>query len=154
MVKAQRRKQQKAFGLCVYEKIKMQNRQQGLEQSYVGATLNQILPSLAQSEDSIKLCLIASDMVLNNKEVANFYQHGSRLMQHYDVLAGKIEKAYPDLKNIDLTGVKFYSTYLPDEKTDKIAKASRDFWMKWFTSKNATIEFLPNLKEPRLTVQQ
>lgn len=154
MVKAQRRKQQRAFGGCVYEKVKMQNIQQGLEQSFVGATLQQILPPLARSDDSLKICLFASDMVLNNKNVVNFYRYGSQLMENYSSIADKIEKAYPALKDIDLNGVKFYAAYLPNKKTDKIAKATRLFWTKWFASKNASIEFLPNLVEPRLAAQQ
>lgn len=154
MVKAQRRKQQTAFGVCVYEKIKTQNVQQGLKQSFIGAALSQMLPPLAASSDSVKVLLIVSDMVFNEKEVANFYGYGDRLMQNYDSVVRKIEAAYPALKDIDLSGLRCYVAYLPNDDTDKVAKISREFWTKWFTSKNGRIEFLPNLPEPNPTVSK
>ena len=122
-----------------------QSQQKDLPQSFFGASLSQILPKLGKSTDSVRVLLIASDMILNNKRLVNFYRYGDKLMDNYALIVKKIENAYPELKEIDLTGIQIYAVYLPNEKTDKLAKATRDFWRKWFTSKGATTEFLPNL---------
>ena len=154
ITRAQRKKMQRAFAACVYDRFTIQNQhpEDGLDHSFVGAALNQVLPKIAQSKDSIKIVFTASDMIINSR-VVNFYKYGHKLIQSYDVIVKKLEKAYPDLKNIDLEGVQLYATYLPDEKTDRLAEATRAFWTRWVESKNGQIEFLSNLPKVRLATQ-
>ena len=149
MVKAKRRQVQNEFISAAGPMIGQEFKAEGLPQSYVIPCLCEGLRKLMLTEATEKYALIVSDLIQNDPQRLSFYKYGADLMDHYEEIADKADKLCPALQGKIVTDTKFTAVYLPNPRDDRMALATRDFFMRWLGGKGIDIKFQPNL--PRST---
>ena len=62
----------------------------------------------------------------------------------------ELEKHDPRIKDADLSGVVISVVFHPSKKDDLLFREVRQFWIRYYESKNAEIEFVTSLENSSL----
>lgn len=119
-----------------------------LSESFVYSVVAPHLKILANSTADHKAALIFSDLCENTPEFS-FYKYSNnpyQIMKEYQQIVQKLEHQNDALTDTDLSGVSISVIYHPSKENDLLLREVRKFWHRYFTSKNAQIEFVLSLK--------
>ncbi|WP_442267621.1 hypothetical protein ACSIGC_08110 [Tenacibaculum sp. ZS6-P6] len=124
---------------------------QELSKSYVYSVFAEHLYKLMESNADRKSILAFSDSFENAE--FSFYKYRKnplKIRDDYQNIVAELEKHDPRIKDADLSGIVISVVFHPSKKDDSLFREVRQFWTRYYESKNAGIEFVTSLENSSL----
>ncbi|MEQ8470038.1 MAG: hypothetical protein RIC35_02580 [Marinoscillum sp.] len=156
-VESKERKKYAAFKEDLASGLALYNRpSSGLGSSYVYSVLAHSCKNLASLNSSNKQIWVFGDLLHNVPDEFSFYSFLGRpedILKAHDSISNRLEFFDQDIKNVSLSGISIKVVYFPDKEHDRLYRAVRFFWMKYFEDKGADIEFIAAI-DPHYTTMR
>ena len=119
---------------------------EGLDESFVFPTLARVCKDFSHSKSDI---IVFSDLFHHENNGFSFYAYKNNpdeLMVDYSIIVKALEREYLALTDgVDLSGISIHVIYYPSRENDRLYREVRKFWHRYFSEKNAQIEFATSL---------